>query len=170
MPFLRHRVEKFGLNRYVAGIGRSRMQLHTLLELLRDARMRKQMLAGQPPPLSALLAPAIGESFARWEETAAGFAGHGFQDVEEERFGVREHHPETPLPSRRPLFETMREMRQTAVLRASTRFNDVRSRWFGWRLRFRKSGEDAQNNNAPEDETQATQKNTSRRWMWEKSR
>lgn len=176
MAFLRSRIELFGHNRYRAGIVRSRQHLHTILELLRDSRLRQSMLAGHPPPLSALLAPALGESFARWEETAAGFAGHGFTDVQEDRFGfVTEHHSETPLPPRKTIPEWISETRQVAVEKAAERFKSVRSAWFGWRLQYRQVDKDqSQSKNGtsgeggkPDDGNSPPKAKT---WVWEWSK
>lgn len=101
-----------------------------------------------------MLAPALGESITRWEATASGFSGHGFDDAQKERFDPPDPSPEDAL--RRPTpagysvglwgvaagayqgtADWAREKRTIGVQRVSEGFKTARAKWFGWRLQMK---------------------------------
>ena len=143
-----------------------------------------------------MLAPALGESFSRWEETGSGFSGHGFNDQEKERY-VPEHLEIAPSTSNNlPITQTVTEWaRQKGNLwseRASRRMKSIRASWFGWRLKMRQvekdveelvrpplsntkkdhDGSDADSNHQddPNEKTEQPQSRKTRSWVWEWSR
>ena len=133
---MQSRIEVFGINRFKLSTERARSSLHTLIELLRNPAHRTHLLRGNPPPLSAMLAPALGESFSRWEETASGFSGHGFNDQEKERYVPEHLEAGDPIISQ-TLVEWAIEQRARLSERASQRMRHLRASWFGWTLKMR---------------------------------
>lgn len=134
---LQSRVESFSINRYKLAVERSRNQVHTLVDLLRNPSHRASLLDGHPPPLSAMLAPALGETFTRWEELGSGFSGHGFDDREKERFLPDPDAMELAPVNQTTYLNWARARRAQAVQNASERLSGIRARLFAWRLQMK---------------------------------
>lgn len=134
---LQSRIESFSINRYKLSVERSRNQIHRIIDLLRNPSLHATLLEGSPPPLSAMLAPALGESLTRWEELGSGFSGHGFDDRDKERFLPDPNPPPVTDAPVQTYGEWFKERRATVVHNASERLSNVRARLFRWRLHMR---------------------------------
>ena len=185
---LRSRIETFGINRVKLAVERARASLTIFLDLLSHPTHRRSLLSGHPPPLSAMLAPALSESALRWEELGSGFSGHGFDDRQPEHYAIPDLANVPVKEERRKgwIAEWAREQRGKVVLATSEQLKGVRSRWFGWRLRMKevehpdqtqpaRSNEDGQssssNETASDQSVQAQQPEKKRKsWVWEWSR
>jgi hypothetical protein len=101
--------------------------------------MHKILIEGHPPPLSAMLAPALGESLTRWEELGSGFSGHGFDDRDKERFLPDPNlppPPDTDEPSQ-TYTEWLKQKRAQVVQTGSERLRNIRASLFRWRLHMK---------------------------------
>lgn len=134
---LQSRIESFSINRYKLAVERSRNQVHRIIDLLKNSNLHAALLQGIAPPLSAMLAPALGESLTRWEELGSGFSGHGFDDRDKERFLPDPNPPEAAVVAGQSYADWFREKRATAVHNASERLSSMRARLFRWRLHMR---------------------------------
>lgn len=137
---LRSRIEAFGLARVKLAVERSRSSVSSFLDLLSHPSHRSSLLRGQPPLLSAMLAPKLSESALRWEELGSGFSGHGFDDRQREHYTPPDTDTgaaEQPQREKGWLVQYVREQRRKLGEATSERLRAIRSRWFGWRLRMK---------------------------------
>lgn len=160
---LQSRIESFSINRYKLAVERSRNQVHRIIELLKNPSLHATFLEGNAPPLSAMLAPALGESLTRWEELGSGFSGHGFDDRDKERFLPDPNPPSTEEISTQTYAEWFKERRASVVHNASERLSNIRARLFRWRLHMREVEKEeiihppAKSNTAPKQANSGTQ-------------
>lgn len=134
---LQSRIESFSINRYKLAVERSRNQVHRIIDLMKNSQLYAALLDGTAPPLSAMLAPALGESLTRWEELGSGFSGHGFEDRNIERFLPDPNPPEQAAVAGQTYSQWFKERRASAVHNASERLSNMRARLFRWRLLMR---------------------------------
>lgn len=179
--YLRAKVENFGVNRFKLATERSRNAIGVLVELLGQRQHRENLLSGRPAPLSAMLAPAFGESQSRWEELGSGFSGHGFDDRERERFDFPDNlhakgreEVESRLLSYK---EWIQGKRAESLQKVSDNLRGVRQRWFGWRLQMKQVDESrditAASDKDSDDDSQQNGSATRqgrKTWVWAWSR
>lgn len=180
--YLKARVENFGVNRFKLATERSRNAIGVLVELLGQRQHRENLLSGRPAPLSAMLAPAFGESQSRWEELGSGFSGHGFDDREKERFDFPDNlhakgreEVESRLLSYK---EWVQEKRRESLQKVSDNLRGVRQRWFGWRLHMKQVDREESVKVSPDskgqESTESREDNAAwqsrKTWVWAWSR
>ena len=120
------------------------------MDLLKNPSLHATLVEGNPPPLSAMLAPGLGESLTRWEELGSGFSGHGFDDRDKERFLPDPNLPAIPADTPVQTYaEWFRERRANAVHTASERLSNIRARLFRWRLHMREIEKEEALNETP---------------------